>query len=217
MGWSLPTVPHLHSRAHRGTGHVHWCYPHGRTSHDRGLSQGAQDRGRAGTAGLSPGWGLHSSRPSTWGQRHMEQGLAAHPDPFPTLPAQPHLSQCRPVVAPWQSWQTPVSGWHDSACPLQAQGWQRGKPHQPERQRSQRRPARPARHVHCPLVGLQTAPAAPSGWQRHSVGSDRAIKPCRGMTCWSQTPHPRALKAHHGSRWARGQMSQAGSGHRYDP
>lgn len=72
------------------------------------------------------------------------------------------------MVAPRQSWQTPVSGWHDSACPLQAQGWQCGKPHRPERQRSQRRPARPARHVHCPLVGLQTALAAPSGWQRQS-------------------------------------------------
>lgn len=112
------------------------------TSRDRSQSRGARDSGRAGTAGLSPGWGLHSSR---------------------------HLSQCQPAVAPRQAWQVPVSGWHASVCPLQAQGWQRGKPQWPWRQRSQRRPARLARQGQCPLIGSQAALVAPSEWQPHSL------------------------------------------------
>lgn len=76
MGLPLPTMPYLHSQVHRGTGHVHLHCPHGRKSRDRGQSQDDQDRGRVGTVGLSPGWGLHSSRPSTWGQYLMEWDLA---------------------------------------------------------------------------------------------------------------------------------------------
>lgn len=68
MGLQLPTIAHLRSQVHRCTGHTHSRYPHGKKSRDRGQSQGARDRGRAGTAGLSPGLGLHSSHPSTWGQ-----------------------------------------------------------------------------------------------------------------------------------------------------
>lgn len=88
-----------------------------------------------------------------------------HHNSYPTLPS--------------QAWQTPVSGWHNSACPLQAQGWQCGKLHQPRRQWSQQRPARPAQHAHCPFIGLQMALVAPSVGQRHSVGNYRVIKPCR--------------------------------------
>lgn len=84
-------------------------------------------------------------------------------------------------MAPRQAWQTPVSGWHNSACPLQAQGRQHGKPHRPERQWSQRPPARPARHVHCPLTGLQMVPVAPLVWQWHSVGNYRAIRERRWL------------------------------------
>lgn len=81
-----PPAPHLRSQARRGTGHGHSCWPRVRTSRDRSQSQGARGRGRAGTAGLSPGRGLHSSRPGTWGQQHMVAWPSSRP--LPALPGQ---------------------------------------------------------------------------------------------------------------------------------
>lgn len=119
-----------------------------------------------------------------------------HHNSYPTLPS--------------QAWQTPVSGWHNSACPLQAQGWQCGKLHQPRRQWSQQQPARPAQHAHCPFIGLQMALVAPSVGQRHSVGNYRVINHAEKGNDWSQTPHPHplALKAHHSSQWAQSHTFQ---------
>ena len=91
---------------------------------------------------------------------------AVHPLPS----VQAHLSQCRPAVWSRQRRQLPVWGSHSSACPLQWQGRQAGKPQWPGWHWSHCRPTAPGWHRHCPLTTSHSCDTEPSGEQAQAAG-----------------------------------------------
>lgn len=85
-----------------------------------------------------------------------------------------YLSQLCPVLWSLQSMQYPVLGSQLSACPLQEQCRQAGKPQWPGRQRSHCRPYAPGTQTHWPVSWSQNWLCEP--WGSHAHAAETHIK-----------------------------------------
>lgn len=136
--------------------------------------QGRQDICKVDSDLLTPAPGRHSNHPDTWTQVRVsdeEEEIWSAPE-SPDWHWLLYLSQVCPVLWSLQSMQRPVSGSHSSACPLQEQGRQVGKPQWPGRQRSHWRPNAPDTHTHWPVSWSQNGFWEPWGSHAHAAQTE---------------------------------------------